>query len=103
MLKEQKFTIDVEQDGFEKLNLKRDPETGEVSFDLDLLVRVCEKNGVDPEQIISDEDNISTLLVVWYKAHTENGGALDLVCEEIFGEVLLEDGENNRDKSQVVW
>ena len=71
---------------FEALKLTRDPRTGEVA--------ICAASGVDVEVFKHGpeaEDNVSALIVAWYRAHLACGGAPDAVQEQILAEVAAED------------
>lgn len=77
---------------FEALKLTRDPRTGEVEFDWAPIEAICAASGVDVEVFKhGPEDNVSALIVAWYRAHLAGGGAPDAVQEEILAEVAAED------------
>lgn len=76
---------------FAALKLRRDVTTGQVSFDWAPIERICEASGIDPCLFKrSHEDNVSGLIVAWYQAHREAGGAPDPVAEQLIAEVLAE-------------
>ena len=77
---------------FEALKLTRDPTTGEVEFDWAPIEAICAASGVDVEVFKrGPEDNVSALIVAWYRAHLAGGGAPDAVQEQILAEVAAED------------
>lgn len=77
---------------FESLRLSRDPITGDLSFDWAPVKSICAASNIDPEIFrLGDEDNIATLITAWYQSHRSNGGATDLVAEQIIAEVHAED------------
>lgn len=77
---------------FEALKLTRDPTTGEVEFDWSPIEAICAASGVDVEVFKhGPEDNVAALIVAWYRAHLEGGGAPDAVQEQILAEVAAED------------
>lgn len=77
---------------FEALKLTRDPRTGEVAFDWAPIEAICEASGVDVEVFKhGPEDNVSALIVAWYRAHLAGGGAPDAVQEQLLAEVAAED------------
>jgi len=90
-----KIAIPDELD-FSDLRLARDPDGG-VSFDLDVIKRICEASNVPVEMITNaPEDNASKLIVGWYHAHIQQGGEPDPVAEDLIGEIMAEDaaGQN---------
>ena len=77
---------------FEALKLTRDQTTGEVEFDWAPIEAICAASGVDVEVFKhGPEDNVSALIVAWYRAHLAGGGAPDAVQEQILAEVAAED------------
>lgn len=85
-----KFTI---PDGleFSDLHLSRDPETGEVEFNLAPIEKICEASGVDISLFLDQsEENLANLLAHWYTKHRKRGGISDPVADDILAEVLLE-------------
>jgi len=77
---------------FADLKLTRDPKTGEVEFDWTPIERICEASGIDIALFREGpEDNVSGLIVGWYRAHREAGGAADPVQEALLREVVAED------------
>lgn len=82
---------------FADLKLRRESD-GDVSFDIAIIRRICEASGIDPEQIHdADEDAVSGLIVAWYGAHIQIGGAPDLVAEDLIAEAMAE-GERGSHK-----
>lgn len=77
---------------FGDLNLTRDPVTSMVAFDMEPLQRICEANDLDISVLTEDDDGkLGGFLNVWYRAHRENGGAPDLVQEQLMAEVAAEE------------
>lgn len=76
---------------FSALELKRDPD-GAVSFRWDVIERLCVDSGIDPA-IFKDgpEDNVSQLIVAWYREHLARGGARDAVQDDLIAEAADED------------
>ncbi|MBW8832741.1 MAG: hypothetical protein JF606_25755 [Burkholderiales bacterium] len=76
---------------FSQLKLARDPD-GAVSFDWTPIERICRANGVDPALFRNaPEDNVSALIVAWYRMHLDAGGAIDPVQADLIAEAELED------------
>lgn len=76
---------------FAKLQLQRDPQTGDLTFSQSAIEQLCADNGIDAAQILSSEDNTSGLIVAWYAAHIAAGGEPDGVAEDLLSEVRAED------------
>lgn len=76
---------------FSDLRLARDPD-GSVSFDWDVIARICNGSGI-PEELFREtsEDYVAGLIVSWYQAHRQNGGAADPVAEDLIAEVMEEE------------
>ena len=76
---------------YANLQLKRDAD-GHVSFDWSPIEKICIASGIDIA-VFRDahEDNVSALLVAWYQAHLDAGGAHDPVQDDMIAETLLED------------
>jgi hypothetical protein len=76
---------------FSDLRLARDPD-GSVSFDWDVIERICEASGL-PVEMFRDapEDNVSGLIVSWYQVHRQHGGEPDPVAEDLIAEVDAEE------------
>lgn len=76
---------------FADLRLARDPD-GSVSFDWGIIERICAASGL-PVEMLRDgpEDNIAALLIGWYQAHRQRGGAPDPVAEDLLAEVRAEE------------
>lgn len=76
---------------FSDLRLERDSD-GSVSFDWDVVERICKSSGL-PVTMFRDasEDNVAGLIVSWYQAHRQNGGAADPVAEDLIAEVIEEE------------
>lgn len=76
---------------FSDLRLQRDAD-GSVSFDLSVIERICAASGLPVEALTeSPEDNVSELIIGWYKAHRADGGAADPVADDLIAEVAAED------------
>lgn len=88
----QTHTLQVPDDlDFAQLKLARDSD-GAVSFDWTPIERLCSVNGLDVEIFrAGPEDNISGLVIAWYMAHLEAGGAPDPVQDDLIAEALAED------------
>jgi hypothetical protein len=86
------FTIGIPETlRFADLKLKRH-QNGDLSFDWEPILALCEQNKIDPEIMRSGpEDNVSGLIVAWYGAHIDAGGAIDPVAHEIMLEVMGEE------------
>lgn len=77
---------------FSDLKLARDPATGDVSFDVAVIERICEANGLPADYfMVRPEEALSGLLTSWYRAHISSGGAPDPVQEDLIAEALAED------------
>lgn len=76
---------------FADLKLARDAD-GTVSFDWVPIERICAASGIDVAVLRDqDEDNLASLLTVWYRHHLAMGGAPDPVYTDLIGEVEAED------------
>ncbi|PTU76824.1 hypothetical protein DBO86_22740 [Pseudomonas indoloxydans] len=76
---------------FSDLRLARDAD-GAVSFDWAVIERICRANNL-PVELLREgpEDNVAGLLIGWYSAHRNAGGAPDPVAEDLLAEVQAED------------
>jgi len=76
---------------FGDLKLSRNAD-GSVSFDLAVIERICTVSDL-PVALFLDapEDNVSGLIVAWYEAHRQQGGAPDMVAEDLIAEVIAEE------------
>lgn len=81
---------------FAALQLQRDPKTGDLTFAIAAIERLCAANGIDADRIMSSEDNTSGLIVAWYAAHMAAGGAPDPVAEDLLAEMRAEDAMGGR-------
>ena len=70
---------------FSALQLVRDPVTGDIEFDAEILQDICNDNGLP-----FNEDIVTSLLVAWYNHHRSTGGAPDNVMEQIIAEIDAE-------------
>lgn len=75
---------------FADLNLKREPD-GSVTFDAEVIMRICEASGIDPEITLHDEDNVSEIITAWYAEHLAAGGDRDPVQDDLIAEAIAED------------
>lgn len=75
---------------FATLELQRDPD-GHVSFSIPTINRVCAESGIDPEILMSTEDNVAGLIVAWYNRHRELGGDPDQTADDLILETIAED------------
>lgn len=75
---------------FEDLQLARDPQNGDITFDWTPVERICAASGLDLARLEDPAcDDLSELIVAWYEAHLAAGGAPDEVQEALLAE---EDG-----------
>lgn len=76
---------------FSRLQLARSPD-GSVTFDWAPIEAICRESGIDIA-IFQDgpEDNAAGLIVTWYRAHIESGGAPDATADDLLAEVAAED------------
>lgn len=77
---------------FADLKLARNPDTGAVSFDWAPIERICEASNL-PIDVLRDgpEDNVAGLIVSWYAAHRQSGGAADPVADDLIAEAVAEE------------
>ena len=76
---------------FADLKLRRH-KNGDLSFDWSPILKICQASGIDPGLMkTGPEENVSGLVVAWYVAHRDDGGAPDQAAEEIMREVLAEE------------
>lgn len=76
---------------FGDLRLARDPD-GAVSFDTAAVERVYAASGLPLELLhAAGEDGIASLIVAWYRAHRQQGGAPDPIAEDLIAEAKSED------------
>ena len=77
---------------FSDLQLARNPDTGDVSFDWAPIEKICAANNIPIEQLRDGhEDNVAGMIVAWYSAHLSAGGAHDPVADDLIAEVRAED------------
>lgn len=76
---------------FSCLKLRRAAD-GSVTFDWAPIEAICRESGIDMA-IFQDgpEDNVAGLIVAWYRAHVEAGGAPDATADDLLAEVAAED------------
>jgi len=70
---------------FGKLNLSRDPVTGDIEFDAAAIRNICDDNN-----ITMTEDTITAIMVAWYRHHRQAGGEADTVMERLLAEMDAE-------------
>lgn len=75
---------------FADLKLAREPD-GAITFDKEVIMRICADSGLDPSTTLGDEDNISGIIVAWYAEHRAAGGDADPVADDLIAETLAED------------
>lgn len=75
---------------FADLRLSVEPD-GDLSFDADVIRRICEASGLDVESFAADEDALASLIARWYRSHLARGGAPDMAAEAISDEVAKEE------------
>ena len=78
---------------FKELDLKRDRLTGAVSFNLGVVVQICQNSGLALEHLLNNNGNgngnsISDFLNTWYASHLKKGGEKDPVMDELIRESL---------------
>lgn len=91
-MQQQMATISIPDDvRFSDLHLGREPD-GSVSFDWAVIERICQASGV-PVALFRDapEDHVCGLIVGWYQAHRQRGGASDAVADDLIAEAMTED------------
>lgn len=71
---------------FSALRLARDPVTGDIEFDAEVLRGICTDNDLPFNEAV-----VATLLTAWYAHHRDNGGAADAVMEQIIAEIEAEE------------
>lgn len=76
---------------FADLRMTREAD-GSVSFDWTVIERICAASGL-PVELLRDgpEDNVVGLILGWYEAHRQRGGAPDPVVEDLDAERTAED------------
>lgn len=76
---------------FAALKLARDPD-GHVSFDWAPIDALCMLNGLDSDIFKNGpEDNVCALIIAWYGAHRQHGGAADATADDLIREAFAED------------
>lgn len=76
---------------FGDLQLRRDTQTGRISFNWRPIEAICAASGVDIAQFRdAHEDNVAGLIVAWYAEHRQQGGAEDSVAEQLIREAQAE-------------
>jgi hypothetical protein len=72
------------------LNLRRDPNSGDLVFDWEPVERLCAANGLDESALKCDGDNVWKLLLVWYMTARRAGQPADAIQEQILAESFVE-------------
>jgi hypothetical protein len=76
---------------FADLHLARDVNNGLVRFNIAPIEAICEASTLDLAEIVEGPQPLVGLLIAaWYRAHVEQGGALDPVQEDLLEEAQLE-------------
>ena len=83
---------------FEDLELRVEPGLGQVMFETEVLQAVAQRNNIEWSWLLQNEDRLTSLLLGWYHAHKDAGGAMNLAAEQI--EIYLVAIEG-RDKHSV--
>jgi hypothetical protein len=91
MCKQQMLKLVMPPDlDFSDLHITR-KENG-ISFDWSAIERLCQASSIDVDIFKkSPEDAVAGLIIAWYQAHRENGGAIDLITEDLISEVTAEE------------
>lgn len=87
-----RFNIAIPPDlPFEALKLDRDPTTGDIIYDLDVIKKIEEFSNL-PRGFFTNthEDNLSGLLIAWYGEHIKAGGRGDPVMSILLEEIMVE-------------
>jgi hypothetical protein len=89
---QQLIRVTIPEDlSFSDLHLVREPD-GSVSFDWPVIAGILQASGLSVERLGGDlEDQVSGLIVSWYRAHRQQGGAPDPVAEDLIAEVIAEE------------
>lgn len=76
---------------FADLRLARDPDTGDVSFDIAVIEHIERDSGLPAGFFMSqDEDALGELIATWYNRHIAAGGTRDAVADDLIAEVKAE-------------
>lgn len=68
---------------FADLKLRR-CEDEAIDLDMDLVKLICKINGLDFQKVLQNPGPVVTsILSIWYKAHLAEGGAPDVLMEEL--------------------
>ena len=77
---------------FAALCLARDPQTGDVSFDTNVIEQIERESGLPAGFFMGqDEDALASLITTWYAAHLRAGGERDAVADDLIAEARAED------------
>lgn len=77
---------------FADLDLRRNPQSGDVTLRWEVIERICAASGIDIALLRdAPEDNVAGLIVAWYAEHRERGGAPDPVADDLIAEAAAED------------
>lgn len=68
---------------FADLKLRR-CEDEAIDLDMDLVKLICKINGLDFQKVLQNPGPVVTsILSIWYKTHLAEGGAPDVLMEEL--------------------
>lgn len=95
---EQKANISIPLDmTFAELRLARNPMTGNVSFDTNVIERIERESGLPAGFFMErPEDALASLITTWYDQHLKAGGQRDAVADDLIAEVRAEDAAGQR-------
>ncbi len=96
---EKQFTLSVPETlDFADLGLWHDQDTGAIQFNWSAVHELADHNQIN-RSVFDNSDNVATLIVTWYAAHLQNGGAKDMAAERMVKAVL--DGDTT--KPVQIW
>lgn len=68
---------------FADLKLRR-CEVDAIGMDMDLVKLICKINDLDFEKVVQNSGPVvSSILTIWYKTHLSEGGAPNMLMEEL--------------------
>lgn len=77
---------------FSDLALAREPDGGDLSFNVTALERFCKGNNLDVDSLLEgDDDELCLVIYRWYQIHLAQGGAPDPIQSMIIAEIEVED------------
>lgn len=74
---------------FADLELTREAD-GSLTFNLDVIEEIRVASGL-PADAFNDEDDLASLIIGWYHAHLECGGARNEAADELIAEAEAEE------------